>query len=207
MQQNYTAKEVHIFNFEDDNLTLHKRWFRHFLQAVISNPMWRDIELTALNGICYPTLDEPILELMYAAGFRQLPLSFVTHDIQLRRALKRPKPAGNLEQIVRKAQELGFFITVYLIIGLPQQTYDEIKTSIDYLLDLGVLIGPSVFYIPPAAALYPKLDLPSAIRSNWNMYRSSAFAVETEFLNRSQLVQLFSYTREQNLKRKNGGKK
>ncbi len=202
MRHNYRSKNVRIFNFEDDNLSFNKTWFRQFLRDVIADPILHGIEITALNGICYPTLDDELLELMFAAGFRQLHLSFVTHDETLRYYLKRPGAKSDLEQIVKKGQALGFFLTVYVIIGLPGQTYAEVKKSIDYLLDLDVLVGPSVFYIPAASEMYEQLDITTSLRNNWNLYRSSAFAVETEHLNRSHLVELFSYTREQNLLRK-----
>ncbi len=202
MRQNYIDKNVRIFNFEDDNLSFNKKWFTRFLNAIIADRLLQDIEITALNGICYPTLNDELLELMHNAGFRQLHLSFVTHDESLRSCFKRPAPKSDLRRIVEKGHELGFFITVYVIIGLPGQTFDEVKKSIDYVLDLDVLVGPSVFYIPAASELYDKLDLNDQLRDNWNLYRSSAFAVETEHLNRSQLVELFSYTREQNLLRK-----
>ena len=201
MLDNHT-RGIRIFNFEDDNLSFDRRWFRTFLESVIANPGLKDIELTASNGLCYPTLNEELLTLMYEAGFRRINLSFVTLDRTLRHDFKRPGPNSNLEQIINKAREIGFFVTVYIIIGLPSQTYDEVKKSIDYLLDLDVLVGPSVFYIPPASELYDKLVLPDELRRNWNMYRSSTFAVETEHLNRQKLLELFTYAREQNLARK-----
>lgn len=202
MRQNYIDKDVRIFNFEDDNISANKTWFAAFLQGVIDDPVLTDIELTALNGLCYPTLDKNLLHLMHRAGFRQLHLSYVTRSEKLRRTLRRPADDNNLEQIVADAQKMNFFITVYVIIGLPGQSYAEVKSSIDYLLKLNVLVGPSVFYIPAASALYAKLRLPENVRNNWNFYRSSAFAVETRELDRAQLLQLFSYARRQNLIRK-----
>ena len=202
MQQNYVDKDVRIFNFEDDNISANRPWFADFLQRIIADPIMKDIELAALNGLCYPTLDEGLLQLMRRAGFRRLHLSWVTRSEELRRSLKRPIGDHNLEQIVANAHKLDFFITVHIIIGLPGQSYEEAKSSIDYLLHLDVLVGPSVFYIPAASALYEKLHLPDKVRSNWNFYRSSAFAVETEELDRTQLLQLFSYTRRQNLIRR-----
>ncbi|OPZ66965.1 MAG: hypothetical protein BWY83_02739 [bacterium ADurb.Bin478] len=93
-----------------------------------------------------------------------------------------------------------------MIIGLPEQTYSEIKESIDYLLSLGVLVGPSVFYIPPASALYRRLPLTDAMRNQWSLYRSSAFAVETEHVTREQLVELFAYCRRRNLEQRENAK-
>lgn len=196
---NREHRDVEIFNFEDDNLSFDTGWFKRFLAAVLAEPLLAGVELTAMNGICYPTLDKTLLELMRRAGFRQINLAFVTRDARLRRRYRRPRPQADFEQIVAAAKALGFFVTVYVIIGLPDQAYAEIKGSIDYLLDLGVLVGPSVFYLPPGSRLYNGLTLSETIRENWNLYRSSAFALETHFLRRNDLVDLFLYTRQRNL--------
>ena len=202
MRINYMRKNVHVFNFEDDNIAVNKRWFTALLEAICADRTLQEIELTAMNGIGYTHLDAPLLELMRKAGFRQLNLSYVTHDSGLRRRYHRPVQRRDIAQVIAMAQQFGFFITVYVIIGLPDQTYAEIKASIDYLLDLGVLVGPSVFYIPPGSALYNRLRLPAEIVGNWNLYRSSAFAVETRHLSRADLVELFAYTRRRNLENK-----
>ena len=198
----YSRDDTRVFNFEDDNLTCDSEWLTLFLRRIIDEPMFRDIELTATNGVCYSTLTPESLHLMWEAGFRRLDLSYVTHNEQLRKMYRRPGGVTNFETVVKTAQEIGFFITAYLIIGLPGQTYEEVKATIDYLLDLDVLVGPSIFYIPPASELYETLQLPEAVRQNWNLYRSSAFAVETRHLNRDQLLELFLYTRERNLFKK-----
>lgn len=202
MRWNYSYREVRIFNFEDDNLSFDRTWFQHLLAAIINDPLLEGIELTAMNGFDYTTLDEDLLQMMHAAGFKQINLAHVTLDAMLRKRYHRPRRKNRLEAVVKAAQNHGFFITVYVIIGLPDQTAKEVKDSIDYLLDLGVLVGPSVFYIPPGSRLYDRLDLPAHVKNNWNLYRSSAFAVETAHLNRADLVRLFSYVREKNLQNK-----
>lgn len=199
MRWNYQNKKVRIFNFEDDNLSFNTEWFKRFLKAVIEDPVLDSVELTAMNGICYPTLDKDSLVLMWQAGFRQVNLAFVTQDQDLRQKYRRPAHRPDFERLVAYAQKLGFFITVYVIIGLPDQSYGEIKASIDYLLNLGVLVGPSVFYLPPGSRLFGRLELPEKLAAEWNLYRSSAFALETKHLRRAQLVELFSYTRKRNL--------
>lgn len=198
MRWNYQHKQVRIFNFEDDNLAWRREWFLAFLRAVQSDPLLQEIELTAMNGLCHATLDQEVLEQMRLAGFTSLNLSFVSNDMDIRRRYHRPA-RHEFAEIVKQAQRLGFFITAYVIIGLPEQTDAEIRAGIDYLLDLGVLVGPSVFYIPPASPLYDRLALPEQVRQNWRLYRSSAFAVETPYLTRLQLVELFQYARERNL--------
>jgi len=192
---------VRLFNFEDDNLTVRRTWFQDLLQGIRADSRLAGIELTAMNGLAYPTLDGEILTLMKQAGFRRINLSFVTRDVALRQDYHRPHQGEALETVVRKAQQLGLMVTVYLIIGLPGQSFAEIRASVDHLLDLGVLVGPSIFYIPPASPLYERLELPPATRADWDLYRSTAFAVESAELPRARLVELFSYIRAENLRR------
>jgi radical SAM superfamily enzyme YgiQ (UPF0313 family) len=204
MVWNYLRRDVRIFNFEDDNLSFDRQWFSGFLRTVIRDPVLRDIELTAMNGLCYLNLDRRVLSLMRQAGFKRLDLSYVTGDSSLRKRFNRPDPRRELDHIVRYAKDLDFFITVYLIIGLPGQTFAEVEKTIEYLFDLGVLVGPSVFYIPPGSPMFSALSLPAKTIDEWNLYRSSAFAVETELLNRDRLVELFTYARKKNLSRRGG---
>lgn len=199
MRRAHRLKRVRIFNFEDDNLTFDRTWFSEFLELVIRDRQLSDIELTAMNGLCYAHLDTGLLTLMRRAGFRQLNLSLVTHDRRLRAKYRRPGADSDLAGIVAAARRLGFFVTVYVIIGLPEQTYEEIRESVDFLFGLGVLVGPSVFYLPPGSRMFDRLDIPGSLRDNWPFYRSSAFAVETRHLNRARLIELFSYVRRRNL--------
>jgi radical SAM superfamily enzyme YgiQ (UPF0313 family) len=203
MRWNYLEKNVRIFNFEDDNLSYDREWFKEFLRAVKDDTLLQDAELTAMNGLCSSTLDESLLPAIVHAGFKRLNLSFVTQSRDLKSDYHRPLEGRDFESFIRAAQQLGLFVTVYVIIGLPGQTFEEARYSIDYLCGLGVLVGPSVFYIPPASPLYERLFLPSSVKDNWNLYRSSAFAVETDHFSRGQLVELFVYARRKNLENKN----
>jgi radical SAM superfamily enzyme YgiQ (UPF0313 family) len=199
---NSIHRNVRLFNFEDDNLSFDRRWFCDFLGAVVQDPDLRDIEFTAMNGLCYPTLDGELLDKMKRAGFRELNLSLISQSGALRAAHGRPAGLEDFERLIRAAQKLGFFITVYIILGLPGQSYAEIRESLDYLLSLGVLVGPSVFYLTPGSELFDEIQVPPDIKDNWNFYRSSAFAVETADLSRAQLMELFLYIRRRNLENK-----
>ncbi len=202
MHTNYERKGARVFNFEDDNLSFDKKWFLEFLKAMAVEPGLRGLELTAMNGLCFSSLDDELLEAMKRAGFRKLNLSLVSRDPELQKKYRRPYLIDSFDKfnrLIKAAQKLSFFITVYIILGLPGQAYAEVKESIDYLLGLEVLVGPSVFYLAPGSSLYEKMELPPAIKEDWNLYRSSAFAVETEELSRGQLLSLFSYVRQKNL--------
>ncbi|MEW5909623.1 MAG: cobalamin-dependent protein [Thermodesulfobacteriota bacterium] len=202
MRKSYLERNVRIFNFEDDNLSFDRTWFFDFLKSVSEDQTLKNIEVTAMNGVCYSTLDGQILEQMKRVGFRRLNLSLVTKSKNLQQKFGRIGEIAQFEEIIRKARALDFFITVYLILGLPEQTRKEIEDTIDYLFKMGVLVGPSVFYLPPGSPLYEKLSVSTPLLENWDLYRSSAFAVETSHLSRHDLVDLFCEIRRRNLERR-----
>jgi radical SAM superfamily enzyme YgiQ (UPF0313 family) len=205
MRTSRTEKDALVFNFEDDNLSFDRAWFLEFLRAVASDPTLRGAELTAMNGLCHNTLDAEVLSAMRAAGFRELNVSLVTASAELRARYRRPELVDRFDKfsrLIREAQRLSFFITAYVIIGLPGQTYEEARATVDGLLALDVLVGPSVYYAAPGSPLHEREGLPPAVRDDWNLCRSSAFAVETPDFRRAQQLELFSYVREKNLERK-----
>jgi radical SAM superfamily enzyme YgiQ (UPF0313 family) len=205
MRRSSEVKGARVFNFEDDNLSFDRAWFLEFLAAVASDPMLRGVELTAMNGLCHNTLDPEILEAMKRAGFRELNVSLVTASPALQQSYRRPYKIDRFDKfssLMVEARRLSFFVTAYVIIGLPGQTFAEAKATIDQLLSFDVLVGPSMFYMAPGSPMLDRLDIPPAVRADWNLYRSSAFAVETPDLSRARLLELFSYARQKNLERK-----
>lgn len=206
MRRQRDLKGARVFNFEDDNLSFDREWFMEFLRTVAADSALRGVELTAMNGLCHSTLDSGGIEAMKRAGFRELNVSLVTASPKLQETYHRPYKIDGFDKfcsLIKEARRLSFFVTAYVIIGLPGQTFAEAKATIDELLALDILVGPSVFYMAPGSPMLERLDIPSAIKEDWNLYRSAAFAVETPELSRTQLLELFSYARQKNLERKN----
>lgn len=204
MRWAYLNREVRIFNFEDDNLSFDREWFVEFLQAVSRDQVLEGIELTFMNGLSYENLDEDILWLMRQAGVRKLDLAWVSGNSTLRQKFHRPQKKDETEfmKLLQTARKLGFFVTVYLILGLPGQTKEEIVETTEKLLKLDLLVGPSVFYLTPGCELHRSLNLPAELKDDWDMYRATAFAVETEHLKRENLIELFLYIRKRNLEKR-----
>jgi len=193
------GRGVRVFNFEDDNLSFDREWFMSLLTAIRDDPAFEGSELAAMNGLCVSNLDRDVLSAMRNAGFKRLNLSLVTQAPELRDSLNRPHQSGEFRTLVKEARSLGLQVTVYIILGLPGQTAEEFKETADGLLDLGVLVGPSVYYLAPGSRLFDESITPAAVKNDWSLFRSSAFAVETEHFTQAQLVELFFYIRRRNL--------
>ncbi|MEW5801016.1 MAG: radical SAM protein [bacterium] len=112
-----------------------------------------------------------------------------------------------------KRGESGFFITGYLILGLPGSDLEEMVESIRFLAGQRVLIAPSIFYATPGMDMYCECRengwLPAD--GGFSILRSSAFPIETDCFSRLDLVTLFRLIRVLNFIKslidEEGGKK
>lgn len=196
MQNLYSQHDVRVFDFEDDNLSLNKSWFNELLDKIVTTFSEKDIQLYAMNGISVETLSPALLKKMWSAGFRNLNVSLVTAQDAIKKKLNRPFTNEQFEKIAQEAVALGYEVTAYLIIGLPEQTKQEIDETIGYLATMGVLIAPSFYYPPPGTVDFDWLVKEKIIDpDNWISFRSSVFPVETEYLKREDLVHYFQCIR------------
>jgi radical SAM superfamily enzyme YgiQ (UPF0313 family) len=93
------------------------------------------------------------------------------------------------------AKKHGFFITAYLILGLPNNRINQMLDSLLFLAQLPVLIGPSFFYLVPGTTIFKQCELSAEILSDERTYRSSYMPYETENFLRKDLMTLFRITR------------
>lgn len=147
------AQGYRAINFEDDNLTFLKSHAMRLFDAIESRFPHGEIELLAMNGLSYFDLDSDLLMAMRRAGFSSLNLSLVSANDNVCRSLNRPCDLDRYLQIVEQAFTLGFQITSYQILGLPNETLDEAITTLRLNAQLPVLHGASVFYLPPGSCL------------------------------------------------------
>ncbi len=183
-----------VIDFEDDNLTFYKKEMTELCQKIAQEIPAGGLELVAMNGISYLSLDRDLLILMKTAGFSRLNLSLVSSDQSVLSSTKRPHTIERYLEVVSTAFELGFKITSYQILGLPFETLDSMIQTMTFAARLPVLLGASPFYLTPnspiAIQMGSKNTEESIVRS-----RLTAMANETPHINRSQLYTLFLTTR------------
>ncbi len=186
-EQGYRA-----IDFEDDNLTYYKTTFKELCRRLIARFPRGALELAAMNGISYLSLDEEMLELTRAAGFSHLNLALVSSDKTVRETTKRPHTLGAYVKVVEKAFQLGFKIVSYQILGLPNETLASMIQTLAFNTRLPVLLGASPFYQTPNAPIARDLDFSDddCLRS-----RLTAMAVETDSFDREDIYTLFVATR------------
>lgn len=183
------ADGYRVFDFEDDNLSFKRDYFKGLLNSLISLFPHGDIRLTAMNGISYMSLDSELLELMKKGGFTSLNLSLVTSNETILKKYRRPHTVRKFLEVVDRAHDLGFKVVAYQILGLPHETLDDMIETMALLARLPVLIGVSIFYLTPGSPIAGEFAVMSA--DDILKSRSTAMSIETDHFNRDDLYTLF----------------
>ena len=181
-----------VIDFEDDNLTYYKSTFKELCRRLIGRFPRDALQLVAMNGISYLSLDEEALELMAEAGFSHLNLALVSSDKTVRETTKRPHTLGAYLKVVEKAVQLGFKIVSYQILGLPNESLASMIQTLAFNARLPVLLGASPFYQTPNAPIARHLDFSD---DDYLRSRLTAMAVETDSFDREDIYTLFITTR------------
>ena len=188
MEERYAAG-YRVFDFEDDNLTFDLAAIKELCRLIIERFAGCELELLAMNGISYASLDDECLALMRQAGFTHLNLALVSADQGVLAAVRRPHTVGKFVEVVATAARLGFRIVAHQILGLPSESLASMIETLALLARQPLLIGVSVFYLTPGAPI--AVEFPEMTATDFFLSRSTAMAIETEHCRRDQLFTLF----------------
>ncbi|UCD55361.1 MAG: radical SAM protein [Candidatus Omnitrophota bacterium] len=152
----YGTKEL---IFLDDNFNLNRPRFVKILKGLIKknyNLHWKSINITAF------LLDEELLELMKASKLYQLILPIESgNQYVLDKILRKPLKLEKMLAIIKKAKELDFEIAADFIIGIPGETWDQIRDTTRFadVIDVDLVL----FHI---ATPIPKTELYDIAKRN-----------------------------------------
>src|SRR4030043_1030694 len=147
---------IESFDIEDDNFTFDQERAKRLMNLIIETFGERKIELSAMNGISFASLDKELLGLMKKAGFKAINLSYVSTDPSTKERMGRPKTMTEFDEILEEADRVGLNVIAYAILGMPGQTIEEMVDTLIYIMGNRVLIGPSIYYPTPGTSLYDR---------------------------------------------------
>ena len=186
---------IRIFDIEDDNFTFDQQRAKQLMNLIIEDFGEEKIELSAMNGVSFASLDGELLKLMRKAGFHTINLSYVSTDPSTKERMGRPKTTTEFDEILEQAERFSLNVTAYAILGMPGQTIEEMVDTLIYLTGRKVLIGPSIYYPTPGTPLFERCNKEDILPRHPVQWRSSAFPIETKEFNRLDLLTLFRLAR------------
>jgi oxygen-independent coproporphyrinogen-3 oxidase len=165
MQQTPVIREIHLGGgtptfFSPRNL---KRLLDVILKTSIIHPQHE----FSIEG--HPNNTSPEhLKTLYAAGFRRISYGVQDNDPEVQRVINRIQPFENVKRATENARTVGFTsVNFDLIYGLPLQTIDSIKRTIEQVITLKPdrIAFYSYAHVPwtsKAQRLFDENDLPTA---------------------------------------------
>jgi radical SAM superfamily enzyme YgiQ (UPF0313 family) len=191
----YKQHGITTFDIEDDNFTFDQVRVKRLMELIVDTFGEGFLDLYAMNGVSFASLNSEILNLMKRAGFLTIGLSYVSTDTLFKERMGRPSSAFDFDQIFKEAEEAGLQVIAYAIFGIPGQTIDEMVETLIYLMGKKVLIGPSIYYPVPGTPLFEECIMDSILPAYASQWRSSAMPIETANFKRIDLVTLLRLAR------------
>jgi hypothetical protein len=186
---------IEAFDIEDDNFTFDLKRAKDLMAQIIKTFGEGRLELSAMNGVSFASLNSELVSLMKRAGFRTLNLSFVSADLSTKERMNRPQPITDFDHLLKEAEKVGINAIAYAILGMPGQTLEEMIDTLACLMEKRVLIGPSVYYPVPETPLFQRCQGDGILPPSHSQWRSSALPIETAEFSRLDMVTLLRLAR------------
>lgn len=164
---------VEFIDFEDENLSLNRRWFLRLLEAIKSR-FGDTLELRAMNGLYPPSLDEEVIQAMKPAGFKTLNLSVGSTSTEQLLRFNRADVRDSFNRVLDLAEDYRLCAVGYIICGAPFQKAQDSMSDLLYLARRRVLAGVSIFYPSPGSRDYDLCASNKLLPREFSCMRSSA---------------------------------
>jgi radical SAM superfamily enzyme YgiQ (UPF0313 family) len=143
----YYNNITNIVFYDDALLIRHK----HHLEPILRGLLARNVKVSfhTPNGLNAREVDLELAELMYESSFRTIRLSLESVNPEIQKAQSNNKVTNDLfTTAIKNLYSAGYTagdIECYLILGLPGQTPQDVRDSLNFVNDLGVIARLAVF--------------------------------------------------------------
>jgi radical SAM superfamily enzyme YgiQ (UPF0313 family) len=163
-----------FIDFEDENLSLDRRWFLKLLKEIADRFGAARFELRAMNGLYPPALDEEAVRAMKKAGFKTLNLSLGSTCKQQLNQFNRADVRPDFDRALDWAERYDLEAVGYVICAAPFQRVEDSISDLLYLAGRRVLAGVSVFYPAPGSKDFELCAKHGLLPDHFSCMRSSA---------------------------------
>lgn len=142
------------FDFQDDNFTVDKKRVYSILDAIKEAGM-NDLFMQCGNGIRADVVTEELLVKMREAEFRATAIGVESANDEVLKNIKKGETLEEIEKAVKLALKAGLEVSLFFIVGLPGETLQSFKKSMDFALRYPVTTATFYNLIPfPGTELF-----------------------------------------------------
>ncbi len=164
------------FVFHDDNFTFDKERVIRLCDLIVKEG-FGDLILDCPNGIRADKVDEELLTHMKDAGFSLIAFGVEAANNKVLKRLRKAEPIEVIEQSIALACDMGFNVTLFFLLGSPEEEEADVEES--FRLALKYPVNEVCFYniIPyPGTELYDWLEQNDYFIKDQNEYLKSESA-------------------------------
>ncbi len=156
IKNNFETKHI---AFYDDALLLNpEKRIKPLLHKVIEKSL--NFQFHTPNGLYINEIDKELAVLMKRANFKTIRLSLESAKIEFLKETKSEHKIGDLKRVVGYFENAGYKaseLEVYILVGLPFQSAEEVENSIRYSGDCGVRVRLAYFSPIPKTEEWRKI--------------------------------------------------
>ena len=125
------VKEIHIM---DDNFTVYKEWVLKFRDEILK----RNIKTTFVfaNGLRADKIDEEILRALKQIGVLSVGFGVESGNQNILNIIKKDIELDTVRKAYKLSKKLGFETWGFFIIGLPEETKETVRDTIEFAKEL-----------------------------------------------------------------------
>ncbi len=134
IKEKYGIEEI---MFEDDNATLNVQRAEKLFDLMIKEKL--NFVWDTPNGVAAFALDENLIDKMKKSGCYQLNLALESGNQQvLDNIIKKPLKLEKAKKLIKYAQKIGLEVDIFLIIGMPGETKEQMWDSFRLAAELEI---------------------------------------------------------------------
>ncbi|MFA5101242.1 MAG: radical SAM protein [Candidatus Omnitrophota bacterium] len=164
-----SAYGIEEIMFEDDNLTLDPRRAGAIFDGMIREKF--NIGWDTPNGIAAWTLSESLIDKMKKSGCTAINFAIESGNQRvLDDIIKKPVNLEKVKPLVKYARKAGMKVGIFLVIGMPHETKDEIWDSFRLAAQLGIYTPHISIATPyPGSELYDYCVKSKCLRPDFSL--------------------------------------
>lgn len=123
--------EVNCFIFLNNTINISKNFMREFTDELIK----QNLEIQWMDCANFIGLDAELLKKAKKSGCRGLTLGVETVSLRLRENFNKSADLADVKRILRELHQLGIWVGIEVIVGLPGERNEDFKELISFLKD------------------------------------------------------------------------
>jgi len=150
----YGVKEIH---FLDDVITANRKFVREFCALLKQEPY--KLHLEVANGLRADMVNEEILTALKEVGLCNVGFGIESGNDRVLKLVKKGITKDQVRKAIRIAKDIGLETWGFFILGLPGDTEDSIRDTVDFAIELDPKYAKFVFLKPfPGSEVFYQLE-------------------------------------------------